>query len=274
MGSYHYGRAGAALHTISAIDIALWDIAGQAAGLPISELLGGRRVDAMTVYASQVMPETAAEVRADRRAGGVGRLHRAQAGVGAAGPKPRLGRRADHRGPRGARPRSQADGRRWHGLLGQEGAGTAGGGRATATSTGWKSRWPQTTTAGTGGCPTAPRSGSRPARPIPASPPIARWWSTATWTCCSRIWRAAAGSPSAGRSPTWPARPASRWCRTASRRGCWWRHRCTSPRRSIGPRCRSSRWPTHRWWASCSRSRSSSPRVSSRFRPDRGSALS
>ncbi len=63
MGSYHYGRAGAALHTISAIDMALWDIAGQAAGLPIAELLGGRRVDAMPVYASQVMPETVAEVR-------------------------------------------------------------------------------------------------------------------------------------------------------------------------------------------------------------------
>ncbi len=63
MGSYHYGRAGAALHTLSAIEIALWDIAGQAAGLPVSELLGGRRRDAMTVYASEVMPETPDEVR-------------------------------------------------------------------------------------------------------------------------------------------------------------------------------------------------------------------
>ena len=32
--SDHYGRGGAALHTISAIDIALWDIAGKAAGGP------------------------------------------------------------------------------------------------------------------------------------------------------------------------------------------------------------------------------------------------
>ena len=39
--SDHYGRGGAALHTISAIDIALWDIAGKAAGRPVSELLGG-----------------------------------------------------------------------------------------------------------------------------------------------------------------------------------------------------------------------------------------
>ena len=64
LGAYHYGRAGAALHTISAIDIALWDIAGRAAGVPVAELLGGRRRDTMTVYASEVMPETAAEVRA------------------------------------------------------------------------------------------------------------------------------------------------------------------------------------------------------------------
>jgi L-alanine-DL-glutamate epimerase-like enolase superfamily enzyme len=61
--SDHYGRGGAALHTISAIDMALWDIAGKAAGLPVSELLGGRRVTDIPVYASEVMPETADEVR-------------------------------------------------------------------------------------------------------------------------------------------------------------------------------------------------------------------
>ncbi len=66
-GTYHYGRAGAALHVMSAIDIALWDIAGQAAGVSIAQLLGGPRVAAMPVYASEVMPETPTEVRAIAR---------------------------------------------------------------------------------------------------------------------------------------------------------------------------------------------------------------
>jgi L-rhamnonate dehydratase len=61
-GSYHYGRDGAALHAMSAIDMALWDLAGKAAGRPVSELLGGRRADAVEAYASEVMPETPEEV--------------------------------------------------------------------------------------------------------------------------------------------------------------------------------------------------------------------
>ncbi len=61
-GSDHYGRGGAALHVISAIDMALWDIAGQVAGRPVADLLGGRRVEEVPVYASEVMPGTAAEV--------------------------------------------------------------------------------------------------------------------------------------------------------------------------------------------------------------------
>jgi len=62
-GSDHYGRGGAALHVISAIDMALWDIAGKVAGRPVADLLGGRRVEDVPVYASEVMPETADEVR-------------------------------------------------------------------------------------------------------------------------------------------------------------------------------------------------------------------
>lgn len=62
-GSDHYGRAGAALHAISAIDMALWDLAGKVAGRPVSDVLGGRRLDRVPVYASAVMPETPEEVR-------------------------------------------------------------------------------------------------------------------------------------------------------------------------------------------------------------------
>lgn len=63
-GSSYYGRGGVASHAISAIDIALWDVAGKALGVPVSELLGGRRVDRMPVYASAVMPERAEETAA------------------------------------------------------------------------------------------------------------------------------------------------------------------------------------------------------------------
>lgn len=63
MGTYHYGRAGAALHVMSAIDMALWDLAGKVAKQPISRLLGGARVSEVPVYASEVMPESPQEVR-------------------------------------------------------------------------------------------------------------------------------------------------------------------------------------------------------------------
>jgi L-alanine-DL-glutamate epimerase-like enolase superfamily enzyme len=63
-GSSYYGRAGVAQHAIAAIDLALWDIAGKACGRPVSDLLGGARVAELPVYASAVMPETPAQVRA------------------------------------------------------------------------------------------------------------------------------------------------------------------------------------------------------------------
>lgn len=47
-----YGRRGAAIHAISGADIALWDIAGQAAGKPVHELLGGPHRTSVRAYAS------------------------------------------------------------------------------------------------------------------------------------------------------------------------------------------------------------------------------
>lgn len=50
------GRRGLVLHAMSAVDLALWDIAGRAQGVPVSALLGGSRRDTVPVYASDLMP--------------------------------------------------------------------------------------------------------------------------------------------------------------------------------------------------------------------------
>lgn len=53
------GRGGSITHTISGIDIALWDILGKATGQPIGRLLGGRYRDRVKPYASLLMEEPA-----------------------------------------------------------------------------------------------------------------------------------------------------------------------------------------------------------------------
>jgi L-rhamnonate dehydratase len=62
-GLIYIGRRGIALHAMSGIDIALWDIKGKERGVPVSELIGGRKRERIRAYASMLMPETAAEVR-------------------------------------------------------------------------------------------------------------------------------------------------------------------------------------------------------------------
>lgn len=46
------GRSGPVIHAISGIDIALWDIRGKLAGMPVHALLGGRKRERVPVYAS------------------------------------------------------------------------------------------------------------------------------------------------------------------------------------------------------------------------------
>jgi D-galactarolactone cycloisomerase len=53
------GRGGAIDHTISAIDIALWDLLGQATGQPVGRLLGGRYRDRVRPYASIMVSDPA-----------------------------------------------------------------------------------------------------------------------------------------------------------------------------------------------------------------------
>ena len=51
-GSIYYGRRGAAIQAISAIDIALWDICGKFFGQPVHILLGAKWRDKVRAYAS------------------------------------------------------------------------------------------------------------------------------------------------------------------------------------------------------------------------------
>jgi L-alanine-DL-glutamate epimerase-like enolase superfamily enzyme len=61
-GVSYIGRRGIAVHAISGIDIALWDIKGKAAGKPVCELLGEVKHERIRAYASRLMPDTTEEV--------------------------------------------------------------------------------------------------------------------------------------------------------------------------------------------------------------------
>ncbi|MBO7746297.1 mandelate racemase/muconate lactonizing enzyme family protein [Paenibacillus sp. MWE-103] len=60
-GTIYFGRGGPAMHAMSGIDMALWDIAGKKAGRPVSELLGGTYRKTLKAYASSLMPDTIEE---------------------------------------------------------------------------------------------------------------------------------------------------------------------------------------------------------------------
>ena len=91
--------AGRVEHTISGLDIALWDLMGKALGQPVSRLLGGNYRDRIKPYASILFddPPRLAEklLRASRA-----RLSRHQDGLAAVRPRePQARRAADHARP-------------------------------------------------------------------------------------------------------------------------------------------------------------------------------
>jgi L-alanine-DL-glutamate epimerase-like enolase superfamily enzyme len=61
-GLIYFGRRGIAVHAISGLDIALWDIKGKTLGKPVHELLGTPYRTRVRAYASMLMPDTTAEV--------------------------------------------------------------------------------------------------------------------------------------------------------------------------------------------------------------------
>jgi D-galactarolactone cycloisomerase len=68
-----YGRKGAAISALGAVDVALWDLRGKAADKPVYELLGGKETE-VEAYASGLLWQDdlgllAAEVRAHLQAG-------------------------------------------------------------------------------------------------------------------------------------------------------------------------------------------------------------
>lgn len=72
MRKFHLlGRSGPVMYALSGLDIALWDLAGKAAGKPVAELLGGIRRGTLPAYAS-LMRYTDPELVARNAARAVG----------------------------------------------------------------------------------------------------------------------------------------------------------------------------------------------------------
>ena len=118
---HRHGRSGLFVTAVSAVDNALWDLRGKAAGEPVYRLLGGPTRDRVPVYASMlghsVEPERAAAAAAEH----VDLGSRRRSGSSPTDPL-RVGTGSERnlamatRGPRSRRPRLSADVRRVHGL--------------------------------------------------------------------------------------------------------------------------------------------------------------
>jgi L-rhamnonate dehydratase len=63
-GVLAYSRDGVVLHAMAAVDIALWDIKGKAAGRPVCDLLGGPRRQSVRAYATHPLGRTLSETGA------------------------------------------------------------------------------------------------------------------------------------------------------------------------------------------------------------------
>lgn len=61
--SYYYGRRSVAIHAMSGIEMALWDIKGKALNMPVYKLLGGAYRTEIPAYCSVLMPDSEDEIK-------------------------------------------------------------------------------------------------------------------------------------------------------------------------------------------------------------------
>ena len=73
VGTAMTGRRGAVVHALGALDMALWDICGKAAGVPTWQLLGEKARDSFRPYAS-LLPKARGLRRVQPDAGRPGRV--------------------------------------------------------------------------------------------------------------------------------------------------------------------------------------------------------
>ena len=167
-GSIYYGRRGAAIHAISGIDIALWDIKGKALGLPIHRLLGGpHRTDVPRLRQHAHAGHAGGTERCRHRARGAG-LHRDQARLGTVRPRRRSRCRPRRCRAQRRRRRDRPDVRHRHsaGRTPTTPSGRSAGSRSS-TPTGSRNRSCPTTSTATPSWPTPSKPGSPPVRRTP-----------------------------------------------------------------------------------------------------------